>query len=321
MTECETINNLGVMERRDLEIFLTLAEELHFGRTAERLHVSQARVSQTIKQLERRIGAPLFDRTSRRVTLTPIGRQLLEDVGPGYQLIKAGIARAVAAGRGLTEPLRAGFTSPLAGELVLAAASVYRADGRTAGEVLLHEVPLSDPFGLLRQGELDLVLAQFPVMEPDLRTGPVLISDTRVLAVSTRHPFARRPSVRLEDLTGEKLLSLSGPVPDYWLDHLLPRATPRGLAIERGEAAATRQELLALIGAGRGVHPAAAHENRYYARPNVTYVPIADAPPLEYGLVWRTATETGRIRAFAEAATEAVRRHGGRPDTVCGACR
>ncbi|MFD9637391.1 LysR family transcriptional regulator [Streptomyces violascens] len=61
------------MERRDLEIFLTLADELHFGRTAERLHVSQARVSQTVKQLERRIGASLFERTSRRVQLTTIG--------------------------------------------------------------------------------------------------------------------------------------------------------------------------------------------------------------------------------------------------------
>jgi len=75
------------MERRDAEIFLTLAEELHFGRTAERLFVSQARVSQSIKKLERRIGAPLFERTSRHVALTPIGRQLHRDIGPAYRRI------------------------------------------------------------------------------------------------------------------------------------------------------------------------------------------------------------------------------------------
>ena len=63
------------MERREIEIFLTLADELHFGRTAERLLVSTARVSQTIKNLERRFGALLFERTSRRVTLTPVGRR------------------------------------------------------------------------------------------------------------------------------------------------------------------------------------------------------------------------------------------------------
>ncbi|GGT85153.1 LysR family transcriptional regulator [Streptomyces violascens] len=308
------------MERRDVEIFLALTEELHFGRTARRLHVSQARVSQTIKQLERRIGAALFERTSRRVELTSIGRRLADDIRPGYELIRDGVDRAIAAGRGLAEPLRVGFSSPLAGELVLFAASAYRERHPAAGEVLLQETPLSDPFGLLRSGELDLLLAQFPVVEPDLATGPVLISDTRVLAVSTRHPFAKRPSVRVDDLAGDKVLSLSGPIPDYWLDHLLPPATPAGRPIERGERAATRQELLALVGAGRGVHPAAAHEVRYYARPNIAYVPFDDAPPLEYGLVWRATVDTGRIRAFAEAAVETVRQQGG-PRDVCAECR
>ncbi|MFE4869834.1 hypothetical protein [Streptomyces sp. NPDC056682] len=56
-----------------------------------------------------------------------------------------------------------------------------------------------------------------------------------MLAVSTRHPFAKRPSVRVDDLAGDKVLSLSGPVPDYWLDHLLPRTTPADRLIERGE--------------------------------------------------------------------------------------
>ncbi|GGX25459.1 LysR family transcriptional regulator [Streptomyces noursei] len=314
------IHNLCLMERRDLEIFLTLAEELHFGRTAQRLFVSQARVSQTVKQLERQIGTALFDRTSRRVELTPVGRDFLNDVRPGYELIRAGVEKAVAAGRGLAEPLRVGFTSPLAGEMVLFAASAYRESHPGAGEVALHEAPLGDPLGPLRRGELDLLLGQFPVAEPDLRTGPVLISDSRVLAVSTRHPFARRESVRLDDLARDKVISLSGPVPDYWLDHLLPRTTPDGSPVERVGEATTRQELLALVGAGRGVHPVASHEVRYYARPNIAYVPFAEAPPLEYGLVWRAATETARIRAFAGAAEEVVRQQNG-PEQVCSECR
>lgn len=68
------------VERLEIEVFLALAEELHFGRTAERLGVSQSRVSQIVKGIERRIGAPLFDRTSRRVALTPLGRQLRTDL-------------------------------------------------------------------------------------------------------------------------------------------------------------------------------------------------------------------------------------------------
>ncbi|WP_435830148.1 LysR family transcriptional regulator [Saccharopolyspora shandongensis] len=64
------------VELRDVEVLLTLAEELHFGRTAERLHITTGRVSQCIKALERRVGAALFERTSRRVAPTPIGQQL-----------------------------------------------------------------------------------------------------------------------------------------------------------------------------------------------------------------------------------------------------
>ncbi|MER6076088.1 LysR family transcriptional regulator [Streptomyces sp. NPDC001817] len=79
------------MELRDIEIFLTAAQELHFGRTAERLHVTPARVSQSIRRTERRVGAPLFDRTTRRVRLTALGEQLHRELNAGYQQIRDGI--------------------------------------------------------------------------------------------------------------------------------------------------------------------------------------------------------------------------------------
>lgn len=96
------------MELRDIEIFLTLAEELHFGRTAERLHVSQARVSQAIAKQERRLGVVLFDRTSRRVALTPVGRRLREDLQQAVDLLREGLARAEAAGARTRRTLRLG---------------------------------------------------------------------------------------------------------------------------------------------------------------------------------------------------------------------
>ncbi|MBE1592110.1 LysR family transcriptional regulator [Nonomuraea angiospora] len=74
-----------IVELRDIEIFLTLAEELHFSRTAERLHITQARVSQAIKKQERSIGAALFERSSRQVRLTPLGEQLHRDLSAGYR--------------------------------------------------------------------------------------------------------------------------------------------------------------------------------------------------------------------------------------------
>ncbi|WP_344862064.1 LysR family transcriptional regulator, partial [Planomonospora alba] len=99
------------MELRDIEIFLTLAEELHFGRTAERLHVTPARVSQAVKKQERRIGAALFERSNRAVALTPIGRQLFEDLRPMYRGLHESLERAMRAAGGKTEVLRLGMLS------------------------------------------------------------------------------------------------------------------------------------------------------------------------------------------------------------------
>ncbi|UFS93599.1 LysR family transcriptional regulator [Nocardia huaxiensis] len=75
----------------EIEAFLTLAEELHFRRTSERLGLAQGRVSQTIRKLERRIGVPLFERSSRQVALTPTGRQLHADLAPAYQAVQRAI--------------------------------------------------------------------------------------------------------------------------------------------------------------------------------------------------------------------------------------
>ncbi len=107
-----------MLERLELEAFLTLAEELHFGRTANRLGLTTSRISQTIRRLERRIGAALFERNSRKVTLTNVGRQLRDDLRPAYDQINAGIA---AASRGNVVPgtLMVGFSGPWCGNLMV----------------------------------------------------------------------------------------------------------------------------------------------------------------------------------------------------------
>lgn len=158
---------------------------------------------------------------------------------------------------------------------------------------------------------MDLALIQFPVNEPGITTGLVVLSEPRVLAVSARHPYARRASVSLEDLARDHTFRPAGrPSPD-WLDNYLPWTTPAGRPIERGPAVATFQELLALVAAGRGICPVAAHNLRYHPRPDVTFVPLADAPPFEFGLAWRTSAYTTRVRTFAETTGKLVTAWGG----------
>ncbi|KUJ70304.1 LysR family transcriptional regulator [Streptomyces albus subsp. albus] len=294
------------MDHDELECFLTLAEELHFGRTADRLLRSRARVSQLIQRLERRVGAPLFVRTSRRVALTALGRQLRDDLVPHQRAIEAALARATATARGEHGVLHVGFATPPAGEIVLRAAEELRTSHPHL-TVEICEVPLADPYGQLRKGEFDVQLAEFPVREEDLGEGPALLTEDRVLAVAAGHPLAARESVSLEDLAEVPLLPIAGRLPDYRLEHHAPARTPGGRPIARGPAVTNLQEALTLVAGGRGALLCAAHTATYYSRPGVAYVPFLDADPIGYGLVWRTADRTGAVRAFAGAALRAAR--------------
>jgi DNA-binding transcriptional LysR family regulator len=269
-----------MLERHELDAFVTLAEELHFGRTAERLRVSAAGVSQTIRRLERRVGVPLFNRNSRRVELTAVGRQLYADVQPAWAQIAAGLGRAVDAGRGVTGLLRAGFTDAAGGQLLAQVAEVFR--GHHPGcEVEIRDAQPAGVLPRLRDGGIDLALVAFPVDEPGLVAGPVLVREARMLAVPIGHPLAGLQAVSAEDLAGMELL--------------------------RPAPAATFQEMLTLVGAGRGVFPVGAHARRYYARPDVAYVLVRDAPPVEWGLLWPAGGATARVLAFGRAAQELIR--------------
>ncbi|MFB4319840.1 LysR family transcriptional regulator [Actinomadura sp. 21ATH] len=295
------------MERHEIEAFLTLAEELHFRRTADRLGLAQGRVSQIIKKLERRIGAPLFDRTSRRVALTPIGRQLRDGLLPAHRQIQSAIGQARTAARGFAGPIRVGFSASWSGEAVIAAADLFQARHPDA-EVHIREVQLNDPLGPLRADEIDLQLTEFPIREPDITAGPVVFSEPRGLMVPARHPLAGRPSVSVEDLADTTLIPMTGEaIPQYWLDAVYPRRTPAGRPIQHGPGATYWQEAVTLVASGKGVSPASLRAAHYYSHPGVAMVPFHDAPPIEYGLLWPTARETARVRAFAELTLRTAR--------------
>ncbi|MDJ0465472.1 LysR substrate-binding domain-containing protein [Streptomyces sp. H27-C3] len=150
----------------------------------------------------------------------------------------------------------------------------------------------------------DVQLTEFPFAEPDFLTGPVLMSESRMLVVPSNHPLARREFLSYEDLTRITLLAPLGEVPSYWLDAHFPDHTPSGAPIRREQAFTHWQEALALVASGRGAVISAAQGAQYYDRPGVTYVPFDDAPPIEYGLVWRRAGNTARVAEFTRAARE-----------------
>ncbi|MEH1093726.1 LysR family transcriptional regulator [Micromonospora sp. CPCC 205739] len=286
------------MELRDIEIFLTLAEELNFTRTAERLHVTQARVSQAIKKQERRIGAALFERNNRHVTLTPIGQRLFDDIQPMYRGLHEGMDRARLAAGGKTGVLRVGSIAVNLDDFRRLFGAF--AQDHPECEVQLRHVDFGDPFGRLRAGEIDIQIVWLPVKEPDLTVGPVIYTEPIVLAVGAAHPLASRESVCYEDLVDQTVMG--GVRPDYWREALVPVRTPSGHLIRVGPSVSNFQEMIPILATGEAVSPVHAQAARYYARPDIAYVPIRDAPPARWGLIWRTGNETELIRSFARTA-------------------
>ncbi|MEU9147979.1 LysR family transcriptional regulator [Streptomyces sp. NPDC048349] len=291
------------MERYEIEAFLTLAEELHFGWTADRLHVSTAHISKTIRRLERRIGVPLFERTSRRVALTAIGARLRQDIGPAHEQIQQAVRNAIAAGRGIVGVLRVGFFGSDSALFLHTVSDAFRRQYPDC-QVEIVELQLHNGLSMLQTDQVDVELARYPADHPDLACGPVLFTEPKVLAVSSQHPFARRSSLSLEDLAQVKLLRNPATMLEVWDEFHSPRHTPSGRPIEHVPGSETFLGQLALVGAGKGVYPEGGRAMRFYVRPDVTYVPFHDAAPLEWGLVWRATRETARVRAFAHTAHE-----------------
>ncbi|MFE6503227.1 LysR family transcriptional regulator [Kitasatospora sp. NPDC057738] len=303
-----------MLERLEIEVFLALAGELHFGRTAERLHLTTGRVSQVVKKLERRIGGQLFDRTSRSVRLTPVGRQLADDLVPVVAAMEAALRRAEDANRGVTGELRVAFLGEWTAPVLLKAVALF-GERHPDCRVDVREVQLSNSRASLVDGSIDVLIASYPF--DGMARGPVLLTERRVLAVAAGHPLAGERSVSLEVLADHPVVQYPEVTSAGFKRDRTPGRTPSGRPVPKGPSGGTFSEMLSLVAMGRGVLPVGEHSRRYYPRPDVAYVPIHDAPPIERGPVWLESNTTARVRAFVRAATDAVSESAGRAAPLC----
>ncbi|MEU0505847.1 LysR family transcriptional regulator [Nocardia sp. NPDC005998] len=286
------------MELRDIEIFLTLAEELHFGRTAQRLHLSQARVSQSIKSQERRIGGRLVDRSNpRNVQLTPLGRQLLAELLPNYRGVIRAIEHARRTARGISGVLRVAMIgyNPYDYQPFWDAFRKQHPDW----ELQIRSSEFGDQFGPLMRDEADIVIAWVPVEEPGLTVGPIIAMEPMVAMMPDRHELAGEKWVSLEVFGDRGVLEPSNPLPDYWEDAVSPFYTPSGRPIHRVAPISTLEDILATASTSDVFTSCMSHIARYYNRPGISYLPISDSQLVRWAPVWRSDSETEQIRAFA----------------------
>jgi len=294
----------GGMELREIEVFLVLSEELHFGRTAERLHLSQSRVSQSIQAIEARVGGALFERTSRRVRLTALGAQLRDGLRPGFDRIQQAVSDARDVACGPDGEVRVGLLSLAAGGAMFDAV-VERFEHRfPACRVEVLEAFPGKALERLRSGELDALVHWLPLQQPGLSVGPTLLDAASVLAVRVGHPLAERGWACLEDLGDNAVLDAEGVLPAETLDELMPRFTPSGRPIQRRGREGRMAEVLSLVARGQVVHPTVASVGDHYRHPAVVLVPMSDAPRRRAALVWMTERASPALRAFVAFAEQ-----------------
>jgi DNA-binding transcriptional LysR family regulator len=296
---------LPIVELRDIRVFLVLADELHYGRTAERLRLTPSRVSQIVRTLEARIGGRLFERTSRRVRLTPLGEQLRSGLQPVYRQLEKVLGDAHDAAIGVAGTIRIGSYSPVGcGPHWLEIVDTFRARHPECDVAFIDTGLERDFLDWLRAGDADILVARLPLTDPDISVGPTLTREPRVLAVAARDPLAQRGSVSYEDLADRVVLDLPR-LPREMMDAFIPPTTPSGKTIARVTNRSI-EEAMMRVAAGSQVHPTVPSWVEFHTHRDMVAVPIRDMPPSETALVWLTANRSAKIEAFARAATDVL---------------
>jgi DNA-binding transcriptional LysR family regulator len=297
------------IELRELRVFLALAEELHFGRTAARVGLTQSRVSQSMQALERKLGVVLAHRTSRRVTLTTAGERFRDEAAAALSGLEEVLRSTHDARRRLTEPVRLGVVS--AGSLGPRLRSIVNAfqAAHPGSSIQVVGLPFRDRFGPLRRGEVELMVTGLPLNQPDLVTGPVLAREPRMLAVARDHPLAGRMDVSIEDLADHQIGRLDITLPPELIHELAPHKTPTGRPIPRSELRIQEaSELIVAVADGRIVQPVTAAFAETYRHPQVVFVPIRDLPLDRFVLAWRRRDRHSGLREFLRIAQAELKR-------------
>lgn len=288
------------MELRHLRYFVAVAEELHFGRAARRLHVVQSAVSQQVQKLEQEVGVELLSRSRRRVSLTEPGRAFFEQAQRILSDADDAVVIARRAAAGETGRLRVGYVD---GAVYLRLPEILRRYRERHPEVTLRIMELSRGAQreALRRGRLDVGLFALPEEHTDLDSERVAVTPL-VAALPDSHPLGHRRSLRLQELKGEPWILFPRRVGSYYLELVLAACAAAGFSPNIVQEAGQLNTLAALAGAGLGVTllPRSVAERQ---NAGIVALPLAGDPPLlPLHVVWRRGRLSSTAERFLEAA-------------------
>jgi DNA-binding transcriptional LysR family regulator len=193
------------MELRQIRSFLSIAETLHFGRSAELIHISQPALSNQIRALEEEVGVRLFERNRRKTTLTAAGVAFRNDTAAWLPQLDQAIRRARLAANGKLGLLRIGFISGVGAEIVPNIARQFE-DFNPEVEFSLLAIPTAHQLQMLQTGSLDIGFLRLPIGEQSALEVLTVHREPFVLVVPSSHKLAKRKRVRLGEVSGENFV-------------------------------------------------------------------------------------------------------------------
>ena len=263
------------MDIRLLRYFSVLADELHFGRAAARLHISQPPLSQQIRLLEEKIGAPLFIRSHHNVKLTAAGEKLKEQVPLVFEQLNRAIDLTQQVGRGHVGKLELGIISSVMVDLLLKALLRFR-ENYPGVEWRLHEMTPSAQISALKERRLDVCIFRLP-QEDDAIRSELLQQEPIVIALPAKHRLASCDHLALGDFADDPFVAFESQR-SRLAEYLLHLCTQAGFTPQVSHQVTEAQTLLALARAGFGV-ALLPESTSSIAPPGVVFKPLKPALP------------------------------------------
>lgn len=295
------------MELRHLRYFVAVAEELHFGRAAEKLFIAQPPLSQQIQQMERELGVPLFTRTSRRVRLTPAGEAYLADARVILARVESAAQTALRAARGEVGTLSVGFAASATYAVLPDILRRFR-ELHPDVELMLYELNAAEQAVALREKTIQIGFAR-PAIQQEGWVTEALTHEPFVAAFPAQHALALGGPISLAELSREPFIGFpSDPKPSY-ADLVQSLCTRAGFTPRVAQEVREMQTALSLVAAGMGIAivPASVQDLQ---RRGVSYRPLAGADSTtELTIVYRRDDPSAILPLFLEIVRAAPHSH------------
>jgi DNA-binding transcriptional LysR family regulator len=298
------------MELRHLRYFVAVADELHFGRAAEKLHISQPPLSHQIQDLERELGVTLFHRTRHFVALTEAGRAFLDEVRRILHDTDHAAATARKVGHGEIGHLSIGFgLASAAGIMGRILNAFFSRHSKVALD--LQSLHSRAQIEALVDRRIDVAFPILPVSHRDIAAEPVA-TEPLVAAFPADHTLARAGRVRLADLRAHPFVRISPLAAPTFHDLVLAACAEAGFAPTVAHEAGHVLTILGLVGAGLGVAILPESLGGKSAE-GVVFRPLTDATPIWIGVAYRRHETSTMLLAFLQVVREASRKKPARP--------